>query len=292
MRATAARADRDPTTRARLHARAHPEPTDRSKPCFWKLPNVRLRRIAPQHPCLPPRPREESLLSDFGRSSDSQARPAACLLAEAASECGSQWLGNSRPRRLVTAAGPSRIRTGVPCLPAKSKRSPRPPESWWQCIGGPAPVKQSVRREPVRSYAGRAKTQAETMTIVRPRAAQFMHAKPTAFFTQHAALSRAGKNTWRHSSRFRPAADSPLCPPGQSLCPSGNQGAAVTCKCFESRNGSTGLPQKSSWITSLGAQKPQDKNGSRLPGAPQAKEMWLDEAYVVPRCTGSRCHRL
>jgi hypothetical protein len=207
-------------------------------------------------------------------------------------QCGSQWLRNSRPRRLVTAAGPSRIHTGVPCLPETSSRSPRPPESWRQCIGGLRCVKQTVRREPVRSCAGRAKTQAKNVTVVGPRAAQFARAKPAAFLAQCAAVSRVLKNTWRHSSRFPPSADSPLCPPGQSLCPSGNQGAAVTCKCLESRNGSTGLPQKSSWITSLGANKPQDKNGSRLPGAPQAKEMWLDEAYDVPRCTGSRCHRL
>lgn len=123
----------------------------------------------------------------------------------------------------------------------------------------------------VASCAGRATTPAENVRVVRSCAAQFVHAKPPAFLTQRAALSRVVKNTWRHSSRFRPSADSPLCPPGQSLCPSGNQGAAVTCKCFESRNGSTGLPQKSSWTTSLGAQKPQVKKRKSTSGCSTSK---------------------
>lgn len=83
-----------------------------------------------------------------------------------------------------------------------------------QCIGGPGHVKQNECPAWVRNCAGRAKTQAENVTIVRARAAQFMHVKPTALFAQRAAVSRVSKNTWRHSSRFHPAADSPSVPRG------------------------------------------------------------------------------
>lgn len=46
----------------------------------------------------------------------------------------------------------------------------------------------------------------------------------------------------------------PIAPvsPGASLCPSGNQRGRQQPEFIESRNGSTGLPQKSSWITPSG----------------------------------------
>jgi hypothetical protein len=66
-------------------------------------------------------PAQVGMLSKAGRSSDSQAQPAACLLASVtAFAAPSQWPDHSRPRRLDTAAGPSRNRTGVPCLPVES----------------------------------------------------------------------------------------------------------------------------------------------------------------------------
>ena len=78
-----------------------------------------------RRPCPCDRPRSRhALLMNAGRSSDSQAQPAACLLASrTVSPFRSQWPDNSRPLipvweiRLDTAAGPSRNRTGVPCLP-------------------------------------------------------------------------------------------------------------------------------------------------------------------------------
>ena len=48
----------------------------------------------------------------------------------------------------------------------------------------------------------------------------------------------------RRSSRVRSSPPIAHLSPGASLCPSGNQGAAATCRSLESRNGSTGLPQK------------------------------------------------
>ena len=130
------------------------------------------------------------------------------------SQCGSQWLRNSRPRRLVTAAGPSRIHTGVPCLPETGDSPSRPPESWRQCIGAPERVKQAVSAPRLARCDGRANKPPQNMPVVRLRAAQPVHAKRAEFFTQRARVSRVAKNTWRHSSRFRHLADSPLVPRG------------------------------------------------------------------------------
>jgi len=56
-------------------------------------------------------------------------------------------------------------------------------------------------------------------------------------------LSCPGKKTINPPQAAAPPP--PIAPmtPGASLCPSGNQGAAVTCGSLESRNGSTGLSQ-------------------------------------------------
>jgi len=80
-------------------------------------------------PAIPPS-RSGKLLTP-GRSSDSQAQPAARLLTAAAAAAMAR---RSRPRRLVTAAGPSRNRTGVPCSPAGVQITPPGHQSRWQSV--------------------------------------------------------------------------------------------------------------------------------------------------------------
>jgi len=92
-------------------------------------------------------PSQFGLLSNTGRSSDSQAPPAACLLAtEALAPPAMARI--SRLRRLVTAAGPSRNRTGVPCLPVARSSCGGPPESLNDNVAGRCPV--SIERGAVR----------------------------------------------------------------------------------------------------------------------------------------------
>jgi hypothetical protein len=96
----------------------------RRRDCLQERCSKNCRPAAPEYsdatvPASPPA--QVGMLSKAGRSSDSQAQPAACLLASVtAFAAPSQWPDHSRPRRLDTAAGPSRNRTGVPCLPTES----------------------------------------------------------------------------------------------------------------------------------------------------------------------------
>ena len=141
---------------------------------------------------------------DTGRSSDSQARPAACLLAARETP---QWLETAGLARLVTAAGPSRNRTGVPCLPVENSVFERGHQSRgrlyrlrrgcqshghrpWHRQGLP----RGARR--VANLAGRGRPGREGLTVVRCRAARPANTAPTALSTQRAAANPRGKNTW------------------------------------------------------------------------------------------------
>jgi hypothetical protein len=216
-------------------------------------------------PCPHLRPRRECvLLVNAGRSSDSQARPAARLLATPGqSPARSQWLEHSRPRSPGHSGGavPESHRSSL------FARHPQPRTRGHQIrrrsltvVRGLSSCEASAATTGTVSHAAcggvkdcRLRRNAGGSCAGCTAARRTVVARRTHRIScpQHATSPRA-ENTCCRSRAFPPPADSPSCPPGQSLCPSGNQGAAATCQCFESRNGSTGLPQDGSWIMTSG----------------------------------------
>ena len=150
-------------------------------------------------------PSQVGMLSNAGRSSDSQARPAdtfsRTLPPGGRARNGSIAAGLFPDRRstdwnrLDTAAGPSRNRTGVPCLPDESSCRRRATRFEGECRGLLPAVKpprarttQSENFTPpdrgLSNPAGRARDGPESVAVARHRAAQIAHARPTAIPTQ------------------------------------------------------------------------------------------------------------
>jgi len=121
---------------------------------------------------------------------------------------------SDRPRRLDTAAGPSRIHTGVPCLPDGTIRADRATRAVAGNLQFDNAMSSTTHDPWLESCNDRETFSAPSLTVVVARPVQPAHATPMEFLTQCAAVSRVAKNTWRHSSRFRHLADSPLVPRG------------------------------------------------------------------------------
>ena len=170
-------------------------------------PPVSINRSSGPHawtvPMMPPA-QHHVLLSNTGRSSDSQARPVAAFSPDGhfrdrqamartqpafSPDAGKTSLGN-RPN---TAAGPSRNRTGVPCLPSGATARGRPPGSCigmygWRrsCQAPPArPLQPSgftTANRRLEKSTGCIGAPAESVTVVRRRAAWLTGTERTAIF--------------------------------------------------------------------------------------------------------------
>jgi len=158
-------------------------------------------------------------------------------------------------KRPHTAAGPSRIRTGVPCLPARKQRLPSGHQSRW----GNVPVAARLSSEPCPDRTTRTACQAgcrrwQTLTVAEastvnpcgscgPRPHQPNEPRARQCFADWQPLMGGEKNRRAPSSRFVNTADSPHVPRGITV-PVGQPGGGSNLQFFESRNGSTGLSQK------------------------------------------------
>ena len=217
------------------------------------------------------------VLLDAGRSSDSQARTGCCLLATARhpasrdAQAGGNGFSSAGPCPLArgrrgAAWSQRRGRPGIapefPVCPPHENRVDGPPESEGECNGRAARVnlRGPRRRDPqgrdrggcgVANLDGGAGAPVQSVTVARPRAAHRARAVRAAVFAPPAPQVLWRKILRRGSSQFPPSADSPFVPRGITV-PVGQPGGGNNLQFLESRNGSTGLPQDSSWITTSG----------------------------------------
>ena len=173
-----------------------------------------------------------------------------------------QWLETTGLDRPITAAGPSRIHTGVPCLPGGSnclhpatKVAGRVYGSGKDCqCGTSTPL--STAQSPTAAAARGKLCRSHTARRCDPDGGSVRLVAPRTHGTSRRISAPVTRAPTPEKIRGQPQAGSkpgPIAPmsPGASLCPSGNQGAAATCD-PSSHGMARQACRKSSWITTSG----------------------------------------